>query len=51
MTRPPLDLLRPGRAIIGMSAILLPHRSSAEVDWAAFEAHVCRTATAGPPPP
>ena len=44
---PPLDLLRPGRSIVGMSAILLPHRSSIEVDWAAFEAHVTRTAEAG----
>jgi dihydrodipicolinate synthase/N-acetylneuraminate lyase len=43
----PLDLLRPGRAIVGMSAILLPHRSSIEVDWTAFEAHVTRTAAAG----
>jgi dihydrodipicolinate synthase/N-acetylneuraminate lyase len=30
-----------------MSAILLPHRSPTEVDWAAFEAHVTRTAEAG----
>jgi dihydrodipicolinate synthase/N-acetylneuraminate lyase len=30
-----------------MSAILLPHRSSTEVDWPAFEAHVTRTAAAG----
>ena len=30
-----------------MSAILLPHRSSIEVDWPAFEAHVARTAAAG----
>jgi len=44
---PPLDLLRPGRAITGMSAILLPHRSAIEVDWSAFEAHVKRTADAG----
>jgi dihydrodipicolinate synthase/N-acetylneuraminate lyase len=44
---PPLDLLRPGRSIVGMSAILLPHRSSIEVDWDAFEAHVIRTADAG----
>jgi dihydrodipicolinate synthase/N-acetylneuraminate lyase len=44
---PPLDLLRPGRSIVGMSAILLPHRSSIEVDWIAFEAHVTRTAEAG----
>ena len=33
MTAPPLDLLRPGRAITGMSAVLLPHRSPGEVDW------------------
>jgi len=43
----PLDLLRPGRAITGMSAVLLPHRSATEVDWPAFEAHVDRTAAAG----
>ena len=30
-----------------MSAVLLPHRSATEVDWAAFEAHVVRTAEAG----
>jgi len=47
VTAPPLDLLRPGRTITGMSAILLPHRSSSEIDWPAFEAHVTRTATAG----
>ena len=43
----PLDLLRPGRAITGMSAVLLPFRSTTEVDWRAFEAHVVRTASAG----
>ena len=43
----PLDLLRPGRSIVGMSAILLPHRSATEVDWEAFEAHVTRTVDAG----
>ncbi|HZB72923.1 MAG TPA: dihydrodipicolinate synthase family protein [Acidimicrobiales bacterium] len=47
MTAPPLDLLRPGRSITGMSAVLLPHRSRTEVDWPAFEAHVTRTAQAG----
>ncbi len=47
MTAPPLDLLRPGRVITGMSAVLLPHRSSTEIDWPAFEAHVTRTADAG----
>jgi dihydrodipicolinate synthase/N-acetylneuraminate lyase len=45
--QPPLDLLRPGRVITGMSAVLLPHRSSIEIDWPAFEAHVTRTASAG----
>ena len=47
MTAAPLDLLQPGRSIVGMSAILLPHRSSIEVDWDGFEAHVTRTADAG----
>jgi dihydrodipicolinate synthase/N-acetylneuraminate lyase len=47
VTTPPLDLLRPGRSITGMSAVLLPHRTSTEVDWPAFEAHVARTAAAG----
>jgi dihydrodipicolinate synthase/N-acetylneuraminate lyase len=47
VTAPPLDLLRPGRTITGMSAVLLPHRSRTEVDWPAFEAHVARTAAAG----
>ncbi len=48
MTSPaPLDLLRPGRSIVGMSAVLLPHLSTTEVDWAGFEAHVRRTAEAG----
>lgn len=39
--------LRPNRAITGMSAILLPHTAERAVDWAAFEAHVVRTAAAG----
>ena len=43
----PLDLLRPGRTITGMSAIFLPHLSPTEPDWPAFEAHVKRTAAAG----
>jgi dihydrodipicolinate synthase/N-acetylneuraminate lyase len=30
-----------------MSAVLLPHRSGTAIDWAAFEAHVDRTAAAG----
>jgi dihydrodipicolinate synthase/N-acetylneuraminate lyase len=43
----PLDLLRPGRRITGMSAVLLPFDDLGEIDWAAFEAHVARTAAAG----
>ncbi len=37
----------PGRAITGMSAILLPHLDSAAVDWASLEAHIARTQEAG----
>lgn len=40
-------MLRPGRSITGISAILLPFDASGAVDWAAFEAHVARTAEAG----
>lgn len=39
--------LRPGRPVVGMSAILLPFRADGDVDWAGFEAHVARTAAAG----
>ncbi|MBM4010860.1 MAG: dihydrodipicolinate synthase family protein [Planctomycetes bacterium] len=47
---PPLDpasLVRPRRAIIGMSAILLPMRADRAVDWDGFAAHVARTSAAG----
>jgi dihydrodipicolinate synthase/N-acetylneuraminate lyase len=37
----------PRRKIHGYSAILLPYTSTAEVDWAAFNAHLQRTAQAG----
>jgi dihydrodipicolinate synthase/N-acetylneuraminate lyase len=40
-------MLRPGRTITGMSAILLPFTASGEVDWPGFAAHVERTAAAG----
>lgn len=40
-------LVRPGRRIVGMSAILLPHCDDGAVDWAAAEAHVARTHDAG----
>jgi len=39
--------IRPGRAITGMSAILLPFLADGSIDWAAFEAHVVRTSSAG----
>ena len=39
--------LLPGRAITGMSAILLPHLDSATVDWASLDAHIARTHEAG----
>ena len=37
----------PGRAITGMSAILLPHLDSATVDWPSLDAHIARTHEAG----
>ena len=39
--------LRPGRAITGMSAVLLPYTAAGAIDWADVEAHVARTAAAG----
>jgi dihydrodipicolinate synthase/N-acetylneuraminate lyase len=43
----PSSLVRPRRHIRGMSAILLPFRSTGAIDWEAFAAHVSRTAAAG----
>ena len=37
----------PGRAITGMSAILLPHLSPTTVDWASLDTHIARTHEAG----
>jgi len=39
--------LVPGRAITGMSAVLLAHTADGDIDWPAVEAHVVRTAAAG----
>ncbi len=39
--------LRPGRRITGMSAVLLPHDSSASVDWTGLRALLERTVAAG----
>jgi dihydrodipicolinate synthase/N-acetylneuraminate lyase len=43
----PLSMIRPRRAITGMSAILLPFQRDGSVDWRAFRTHVSRTADAG----
>lgn len=42
-----MPAVRSGRAITGMSAILLPFLADGGIDWAAFESHVERTAAAG----
>ncbi len=42
-----LPPVQPGRTIVGMSAILLPHLADGEIDWPGFEAHVVRTVGAG----
>jgi dihydrodipicolinate synthase/N-acetylneuraminate lyase len=42
-----LAMLRPRRAITGISAILLPFTADGGVDWPGFSAHVQRTAAAG----
>ena len=47
MLAPPFDLLRPGRRITGMSAVLLPYRDDGRPDWHRFVEHVGRTAEAG----
>jgi dihydrodipicolinate synthase/N-acetylneuraminate lyase len=50
MTLPAIDpvaMLRPRRAITGMSAILLPFTASGEIDWPGFDAHAERTAEVG----
>ena len=40
-------VLQPRRAILGMSAILLPFSADGSIDWEAFGRHVSRTAAAG----
>ena len=42
--RPPI---RPGRTIMGMSAVLLAYTADAEIDWHATEGHIGRTVDAG----
>jgi len=43
----PATLVRPRRAITGMSAILLPMAADGRFDWNGFQAHVARTAAFG----
>ena len=43
----PADLVRPRRAIKGMSAVLLPFRADGSIDWDGFTSHVARTAACG----
>ncbi len=43
----PLELLRPRRKPVGMSAILLPFENDGGVDWGGLRAHVARTTEAG----
>lgn len=43
----PLSLMQPRRKVKGVSAILLPFTEIGSIDWAAFAAHVVRTADSG----
>ena len=47
MTGPSVPALRPGRAILGISAVLLPFTDAGGVDWAGFESLLTRTVEAG----
>jgi dihydrodipicolinate synthase/N-acetylneuraminate lyase len=39
--------LEPGRAVHGISAVLLPYTAEGTIDWPAFERHLLRTRAAG----
>lgn len=43
----PYAMTRPRRAVVGMSAILLPFHSDGRVDWTGFRNHVARTVDNG----
>ncbi len=45
--QPPLDLIRPRRTIVGMSAVLLPLHDNSAIDWEAWEKHLQRTCASG----
>ena len=42
-----LARIQPGRAITGMSAVLLPFTADGDIDWVAAEVHIDRTVGAG----
>lgn len=39
--------IRPGRSIVGMSAVLVPFTADGVIDWPGVEAHIARTRAAG----
>ena len=43
----PIEMLRPRRKIVGMSAILLPFDDLGRIDWDGFRGHLVRTFAAG----
>ena len=43
----PLTRLKPGRKVLGLSAVLLPFTSAGDIDWPGFQRHLLRTAEAG----
>lgn len=43
----PISLLRPGRRILGMSAVLLPFLENGDIDWHSLREQVRRTADCG----
>ena len=43
-----VELIRPGRTITGMSAVLLPFTDDAAIDWDSTEAHIARTVDTDP---
>jgi dihydrodipicolinate synthase/N-acetylneuraminate lyase len=46
-SRPAAPAIRPGRTILGMSAVLVPYTPDGVIDWDGLEAHIDRTCEAG----
>lgn len=42
-----IPMIKPGRKVTGLSAVLLPFSKDGSVDWSSFEKHVERTVEAG----